>query len=331
MLETNNLRSGDERQLIESLDRLLRHLRSQSAPTAELAELIVTHDGLGAEAQAALSRTAGRRIHFVLLAPGDGYYAAKNAGFDASTSEIVAFGDSDCWPHPAWLERLLSPFEDPSVQAVAGRTVYRDDLLGAAASSIDFNYYVSPLGEGCTRNFYANNVAFRRETFALNRYRVGETFYRGQCQTLGLRLQAAGVPIHFEPAALTTHRFPDSAAELLRLRLLRGSDLGKLAPSLVGQLAPVATGGPRWLSGAIVWAGRLATSAAALGRQDLSPLKPWEWPMALAAVVGLCGLDGVGLALELAGAGRLLTGSTPGQTVLSYHGNGDRLAPAETA
>src|SRR6185503_11031836 len=114
----------------------------------------------------------------------------------------------------------------------AGRTTYRDDVLGTAATSIDFMYFPSALAEGCTRNFYANNVAFRREVFAAHGYRSDERIYRGHCQRLGLRLAKAGVPVRYVPRAHTVHRFPDRASELFKLRLLRGADTVEMAPHL---------------------------------------------------------------------------------------------------
>ncbi|HEX4622673.1 MAG TPA: glycosyltransferase, partial [Myxococcaceae bacterium] len=241
MLETHNLKGGDAaRHAAASLERLLAHLRKQALPLAELDELIITHQGLSAADQERIQSAAGRPIQWCLLPAAAGYYQGKNAGFDASAAEVVVFGDSDCWPDDGWLENLVSPFMEgaAAAAAVAGRTCYRPGVLGSAASSIDFNYYPSPLGPGCTRNFYANNVAFRREVFAEHRYGSGEHFYRGNCQTLGLRLGAAGIPVRFEPRARTTHRFPDSWAELVRLRLLRGGDLAELSPRLLSAHLP---------------------------------------------------------------------------------------------
>src|SRR5262245_34661137 len=189
VLETNNLRRGGD--VTKSLERLLQHLAPQ---LGKIDELVVTHDGLRDTAR--LEHAAEHGVLFVELPPGTGYYQAKNVGFDATSADVVAFGDADCWPDRHWLDRLLSPFAaDASVSVVAGRTTYRDDVLGRAATAIDFMYFPSPLGAECTRNFYANNVAFRRDTFARFRYLADPKIYRGHCQRLGMRLAAAGVPV----------------------------------------------------------------------------------------------------------------------------------------
>src|SRR5206468_10251653 len=94
----------------------------------------------------------------------------------------------------------------------------------------------SPFGADYTRNFYANNVAFRRDVFAAHRYGDHE-MYRGHCAVLGVELLNAKVPILFVPAARTIHRFPDSLRELVQLRLMRGRDTYELTPALGGSIA----------------------------------------------------------------------------------------------
>jgi len=268
---------------------------------------------------------------------------------------VIAFADADCWPDPGWLQALLDPFARGDVAVVAGRTTYRADLFGAAATAVDFMYFASPLAAparsagsrlpeknhsrtprlwrgataaGCTRNFYANNVAFRREVLARAGF-GGHAFYRGSCQVLGLALQARGVPIHFATRAHTVHRLPDSAADLLRLRLLRGADSVELAPHLADAYLPA---GARWLgrmgplSGLAVLATRCACSLFALRRQQLPATRGPRW-LAGAALVG---------AIHVAdAAGAIIRGSRLGLApparrtqTLGYHDDVDGLAAA---
>jgi hypothetical protein len=331
ILETNNLRgSADPDRVTASLDRLLRHLGAQTRPLRALDELVVTHDGLDERQRARLEAAAGTPVRFLLLPPDTGYYEAKNLGFDASSAEVVAFGDADCWPDPAWLDRLLAPFsEAPSALVVAGRTTYRDDVLGAAATSIDFMYFPSPLGEGATRNFYANNVAFRRDVFAARRYQPAPGIYRGHCQRLGLRLAEDRIPVRYEAAAHTVHRFPDSAAELLRLRLLRGADTAEMAPSFADAFLPARL---RWLgrlgplSPLGVLALRLGWSAQAVGKQGLSEVHGARRAACLAAVCGISAADAAGALAR--SVGRADLGVHDGgfrRGALSYHGDADQL------
>src|SRR5688572_908855 len=159
VLETNNLRRGSAGGAAQALSRLLVHLRASGA-LGRLSELVITHDGVDAGVRADLERDAGRAIAWIEIDRSTHYYAAKNAGFAATSAEVVAFADADCWPERGWLDALLAPFASPGVDVVAGRTRYRDDILGRAVSLLDFLYVERPVEDGLrfTRNFYANNV-----------------------------------------------------------------------------------------------------------------------------------------------------------------------------
>jgi GT2 family glycosyltransferase len=333
VLETNNLGGGgaSRDRGCQSLARLLAHLRGQSLPLDALAELVITHDGFEPAHQDQLEAAAGRRITLVRVDRAAGYYEAKNRGFEATRADVVVFGDSDCWPERAWLESLVAPFADDrdggggAVDVVAGRTTYRGDLLGIAATTIDFMYFPSPLGPDCTRNFYANNVAFRRQAFAAHRYADMDGVYRGHCQVLGLRLQARGVPIRFVPRARTVHRFPDTARELLRLRWLRGQDTVGLLPHLAAAYLP-----RRWrwlgrvgLSSLAVLAIRFGCSLRSIGRQDMPETRGLR-ALACAGVVSALSLADAAGALFRSLIGDRTNARADAQA-LSYHGDGDRL------
>ena len=333
VIETNNLRGGDAdaETTAASLARLLAHLRGS---LDRVDELVVTHDGLPAPLLDAVQSAAGRPVDAVELPAGCGYYEAKNLGFDATGADIVVFADSDCWPEPGWLDALVAPFADPAVEVVAGRTTYRDDLLGIAATTIDFMYFDSPLGPSCTRNFYANNVAFRRKTFGLRRFPTDTPLYRGPCQLLGLRLLEDGIPVRFEPTAHTVHRFPDTLGELLRLRLLRGQDTTDFARALLGHLAPRSRAwlGDRsegldlrgLLAACAVIGGRHAFSQKTLGRQSMAPVRGARGLGARALITTISAIDAAGAIGRALG----LFAGDRSEVVLSYHDDRDRLKRA---
>ncbi len=308
------------------------HLRAQTTGLASLAELVVTHDGLREEDQARLMRAAARSITFVAMPAGTGYYEAKNRGFLATTADVIVFGDADCWPENDWLALLTEPFDDQEVHAVAGRTCYRGDLLGTAATTIDFMYFPSPLGEGCTRNFYANNVAFRRETFERARYVLSGAFYRGNCQVLGLELQKNGVPVVFQPAARTTHRFPDDARDFVRLRLLRGADAVALAPHLGRAYLPKPLARLAEAPGleAIVLGSRLLFSLGSINKQDMPEARGIRKVACAALVAGISALDVAGACLKRVGLDKLISREDRDVVALGYHENVDALSTAET-
>ena len=306
VLETNNLRGGgaDAARVSRSLTRVLEHLKPQ---IERLREVVITHDGLPASLQ-----PAGENVRYVRIPPGTDYYQAKNLGFDATRAEIVVFGDSDCRPDAGWLERLIAPFSDPAVSVVSGRTTYRDDVFGQAASAIDFLYFETAGDHRATKNFYANNVAFRRELFAEHRFQPLPDTYRGHCQVLGMRLFERGIPIHFVPEARTVHRFPDTLRELATLRLLRGADTVSVAPHIARTylpgIEPLARRHPTAAALATLGA-RFGTSLAAIGRQDMRDLSKPRKLGCVASVVAISLVDGAGV----------LRRGGDSQRTLSYH------------
>ena len=200
----------------------LAELLDQIGPAGEI---VVTYSG-------ERPQLAGD-IRWVELPDEAGYYDHKNAGFAAARGEIVAFVDGDCGPQPGWLAALTDPIARGEARVVAGATSY-PGALAPLANQLDFPYFRS--GRDWVRNFFANNVAFARETFS-GYPRIAPMFH-GQCQVLGLTLRAAGVPIRFAPAARVFHAWPDGPAEWLAVRLLRGADAASLLPYVVAHYAP---------------------------------------------------------------------------------------------
>jgi GT2 family glycosyltransferase len=232
-------------------DLLRAQLGRLSLQLAELAhDVVITHAGIAAATRAELARLVDRPVTWIELSRDAGYYEHKNAGFDASTGDVVAFIDGDCAPSPGWLEALLAPFADGAAQVVAGATSYAG-ALAPLANEIDFPYFdgcepsrrfgaTSQAPSPTVRNFFANNVAFTRATFAARRYPTIEPMFHGQCQVLALRLVGEGIPIVYAPDARVTHAWPDSAREWLQVRLLRGADTTQLLPYVVATYAPAA-------------------------------------------------------------------------------------------
>lgn len=330
VLETNNLRGGkDAVEALNSLKRLVTRFGQQSLPAQSFAQWVITHDGLDLQARQELSALAGRALDFVEIDALTGYYDAKNVGFDcvdAARCEYVVFADADCLPCSDWLEQLLTPLAQADAPvAVAGRTSYAANITGSALTTIDFMYFPSPLRSGATRNFYANNVVFRRDTFEQHRYEPLDGVYRAHCQVMGLRLQAAGVAVAYAPRAHTEHRLPDSHAEVIKLRWLRGGDSVDLTPYLVRAYMPswlqwLARSGP--LGPLCVMIGRLSYSLRALNHQDLPPLHGLRRLGAIGMLIGMSLLDTLGAVVRGCGIS-IGRSSARHSEALSYHRNLD--------
>ncbi|MEJ8846934.1 glycosyltransferase [Variovorax rhizosphaerae] len=327
VLETNNLRGGPGMEFVSaSLQRLVLLLGQQTLPLTALGQVVILHDGLPPHICKSIERLAHRQIDFVEIEDYTGYYYAKNVGFDATDAarcDYVAFADADCLPAADWLERLLEPLDGPDgPSVVAGRTSYDTSLTGIALTTLDFMYFPSPLRPGGTRNFYANNVVFRRDVFERYSYQALDGVYRLDCQVLGLRLQAEGVPVCYEARAHTQHRLPDTRREWFKLRWLRGQDSHGLTPLLVKTYMPAPM---QWLahSGPIgplcVLASRLVFSLRAINHQDLPPVRGVRWLGAAALVLAYSAIDMTGALFRSLGV------HTPRHSkahvqALSYHG-----------
>ena len=72
---------------------------------------------------------------------------ARNTGLAATTSEVVAFTDSDCRPEATWLEALVAGLDD-GVDMVQGRTAPRSRPTGQAAVALHSGCHPST---ACTR------------------------------------------------------------------------------------------------------------------------------------------------------------------------------------
>ena len=77
--------------------------------------------------------------------------AARNTGLAASTTDFVAFLDSDVSPRRGWLEALLGHFCDPTVALVAPRIMglaHSENLVAryeAVHSSLDLGQREAPV------------------------------------------------------------------------------------------------------------------------------------------------------------------------------------------
>lgn len=104
----------------DSLERLLCALDDQE-PVAGGHEVVVVDDGSTED----VSTVAAGHPHVRLLRQANaGPAAARNRGWRASESDLVAFTDDDTIPSPTWLQDLVRAFhENPDVAAVGGEIV----------------------------------------------------------------------------------------------------------------------------------------------------------------------------------------------------------------
>lgn len=170
--------------------------------------------------------------------PGGSF--ARNAGFRACMGEIVMTVDDDVTLPPDWLERILAPFNEPSVSVVTGNLLPGE--LDTRSQQIFENYGNGGLGRGF-KSFEADRAWFDRQRLAVPTWELGATanaafraeiFYDRRVglmdEVLGpgmpsgagedlyffYRILKAGYHLVYEPRAWGWHQHRRTMAELKR-------------------------------------------------------------------------------------------------------------------
>jgi len=239
------------------LPSVLHHVREQSL-AAQHVELLVVDDG-STDRTAEVAAASGVRV--ISLHPNRGLSAARNAGVESTSAPIIAFTDDDCEPAEGWLEALLSPFVDSTVDGVGGRVISASSD-GLVLRYIDARNPLAPLGIGVVassgfshrlRAYLAGAFGVRRPleagaelytvvgaNMAFRRKLLDElggfdaTFSRaGDEEDLCRRAhdRPAGARLVFEPSAVVAHRFKPELADTLR----RARTYGRAHSQAVGK------------------------------------------------------------------------------------------------
>lgn len=160
-------------------------------------------------------------------ASGCEYYQQKNRGAAIAASPIVAFLDSDVIPEAGWLAGVVLPFENPSVEVVCGACHLAAENTYTRAFAVS---WVFPLretnSEGLVRktHFFANNVAFRRQTLLDNPFPEIEGATRGSCSALARSLTQQDIGIYLSTEARVSHPAPNGSDHFFARALAEGRD-----------------------------------------------------------------------------------------------------------
>jgi GT2 family glycosyltransferase len=133
--------------------------------------------------------------------------AARNAGANRATGDILVFVDADVLPHADAFERIRSAFESPDLIAVFGSYDDAPEATGTVSSFRNLlHHHVHQRAAGPATTFWAGLGAVRRDAFLgvggfdAERYRTASI----EDIELGVRLARAG-EIRLDPLLLGTH------------------------------------------------------------------------------------------------------------------------------
>jgi len=177
-------------------------------------EVIVCDDG-SSDDTATVAQRSGVRL---LELPHRGLSAARNAGIDAASGEIVAFLDADAACHPEWPYYLALSLEDDGVAATGGPNLQMADAgftERAVAASPGGPVHVL-VGDDRAEHVPGCNMAFRKE--ALEAIGGFDPTYRtaGDDVDVCWKVLEHGAEVAFSAAAQVRHHRRDSVRAYLR-------------------------------------------------------------------------------------------------------------------
>ncbi len=161
----------------------------------------------------------------VVPTDGLGYYQLKNFGVTQAQNDLVFFVDSDIIPEAGWYDALMTAIDRPGVDVVGGTTFIPRDSFYDKAFNLFWFFDLTEKQSGMfsEKNFYANNVVFKRDLLARYPFPEMDSF-RGQCTVLSDQMTADGVTIYRDYAARVSHPAPNGLQHFFKRALCEGYD-----------------------------------------------------------------------------------------------------------
>ncbi len=167
-------------------------------------EIIVVDDGSADKsAQIILSYDEVKYVRQKNSGPA----SARNCGARIAQGKYLVFTDSDCVPELNWLEKILSPFRDKSIAAVAGSySIANEQFVLARCIHREILFRHHNLMPDYVRSFGSFNVAIDRDVF----FKAGgfSPKYKkasGEDNDLSYKILSLGHKIFFERGAKVKH------------------------------------------------------------------------------------------------------------------------------
>lgn len=200
-------------------------LGSISAPPGHEVEVIVVDDA-SRDRTAVVATEAGCRL--LRLHRNGGPAAARNAGAQLATGEILVFTDADIEFRSDTLETILRTFEaHPSAAAVVGNLCPEHPPGGVLSryKNLYTHYTYRHCGPWISVTF-TSLTAVRAEAF----WRAGAmpNLYPNEDRAFGIALVQQGMGIRFVPELQVRHHHDYRLRDLLRSEFSRGRNLARI-------------------------------------------------------------------------------------------------------
>ncbi|MEU5880544.1 mycofactocin biosynthesis glycosyltransferase MftF [Spirillospora sp. NPDC047279] len=242
--------------------------------------LVVDDGSADASAIAGVARRHGASL--VRRPVNGGPAAARNTGLEHTTSEFVAFVDSDCLPPPGWIERLARHFADPLVAAVAPRVTAlagggSAGRYAAANGGLDLGDRPALVAPGRRVSYVPTAALLVRRAALKEVARQGAVFdpemRLGEDVDLIWRLHEGGWRVRYDPAVRIGHHEPATWRGLFVRRFRYGSSAAALSLRHPGAAQPLALHLWPALTVAGLLARRPVPAAAAFGAGNLTMIR----------------------------------------------------------
>lgn len=149
------------------------------------------------EFRAKRARQCGHTIRYVAVTSSHGPAAARNMGWRAARSAVIAFTDDDCIPSSGWLKAGMAAMGD-GIVGVAGRII-----MPVPAIPTDYEYSASGLME-C--DFVTANCFYRRDALeAIGGFDERFTAAWREDSDLIFTLREHGARVMYTPDAVVIH------------------------------------------------------------------------------------------------------------------------------